>query len=70
MSPRTVLLAFTVSCHGVETDPEKIRATVKWSQSFRELATHYRCSVRNFSTIMAPITDCVKSIVYLTKMHH
>ncbi|RVX07636.1 Transposon Ty3-I Gag-Pol polyprotein [Vitis vinifera] len=73
MSPSVVFLGFVVSSKGVETDPEKIKAIVDWPvptnihevRSFHGMATFYRRFIRNFSSIMAPITECMKPGLFI-----
>ena len=68
MTDCVIFLGFVVTPDGVSADPKKIKAIVEWSisksvhdvRSFYGLATFYHRFIKELSTIVAPITDCIR----------
>ena len=69
MKKQVYFLGFIISDQGVEADPTKVQVIKSWHVprnffevlNFHGLATFYRRFIRNFSTIMASIIECLKS---------
>ena len=65
---KNVSSLYVVSYDGIQVDEAKVEAIKSWPvptsitrvRSFHGLASFYRRFIKDFSTIMAPLTECMK----------
>ncbi|XP_050368930.1 uncharacterized protein LOC126787035 [Argentina anserina] len=67
-----IFLGYVISVDGIKVDSKKVEAILEWPtpqsihdiRSFHGLASFYRRFIRNFSYIVAPMTNCLKSNIF------
>ena len=68
---RIVFLGYVVIAQVIKIDEEKVKAIQDWPipklasevRSFHRLASFYKCFVKDFSTLVAPLNEVVKKSI-------